>query len=676
MQFDPSSTPRLWFKRIVLFKSLNPVEIIREIVLHRGLNIIVGKPSHDPTLVNNPMSMAGHSVGKTTFCRILRYCLGEQHFSTEHGEQCLRTNLPNAWVGAELEIEGTSWTVLRPLGVYKAPSTAEQDISIEELITATTKKSSYFEFRQELDKLLPSGIHHPDLTYKWEHLLSWLTRDQECRLRKFEVWRDSNSGSDTPGFRKPKEYPVHLVRGVLDLLVPEESKWSHTLSELTKRQVKLKEEQDCASQDADYRYREASRRLAEFIGEFSDTREDSTFRLGGPHMQATDLQNKLRADYDKLEKQLVEIEKNLFKEQHYVANAQEWKNKVDALRAATPPAPQPVTVQPQTEYEEKQEILKERTAQIEAGGQCMLVNQLLLSQCTHLATYIKELKQAERVISLPAERQKQTLNQMDAQRRKRIQTIIKQQEDAETSLQEALRRASFYEEERKDILKKISALAGKMERLNQAVQEFQDAEMLGVGGVRGTKIQQIKESLEKNDSEIFYAKTRLEFYRDQSAKKDHGLQELFNEIVCRVLKADYSGSVIASAEDFIPQIRQGSVLAGAAVESLSFILMDVASMLAASKGIGYHPGFLVHDSPREADLDIATYHSLFTEMAGLARENGGKERAPFQYIITTTTEPPPELNEMICLSLAAHPEEKMLFCQKLERGITPLLSIK
>ena len=85
--------------------------------------------------------------------------------------------------------------------------------------------------------------------------------------------------------------------------------------------------------------------------------------------------------------------------------------------------------------------------------------------------------------------------------------------------------------------------------------------------------------------------------------------------------------------------------------------MDIAAMLAASKGIGHHPGFLVHDSPREADLDIDPYHSLFIELAALTEENGGKDGAPFQYIITTTTDP----------------EEMMLFRKQLKNK-GPLMS--
>ena len=665
MQFDSSSTPKLWFKRIVLFKALNPIVIIREIGLHRGLNIIVGKSSRDPTLANNPMAMSGHSVGKTTFCRLLRYCLGEQHFSTENGEQRLRASLPYSWVGVELEIEGTPWAVLRPLGAQKAPSAAGQGTSIEELAAATEKGSGYFEFHQELDKLLPPEVHHPELTYKWEHLLSWMTRDQECRLKKFEVWRDSDSGSDVPGFRKPKEYPVHLVRGMLDLLVPEESEWSRTLSELTKRQLSLKEEQRSASLDADYFYRDASRRFAEFVGEFPDSRADFAPRLDGPVIQAEARKHSFREEYEKLEKQFEEADRKFRNWQRYVDNALEGKRRLDALSTATPPVTQPLKAKPPTEYEQKQKELADIAAQVNGGRECLLANQIPLAQCSYVMAYIEDLKNFKPILSLPAERQKRAIAEMDEKQRGKIQTIIKQQTAAKDALDEAIRQAKIYDSVRKKVLKELSAVEKEMDRLDRALQAFQHAERLAAGDVQDSKIRRLRENLKKIDSEIHYAKNQLDFYRDQSTKKDQELQKLFDELVRRILKADYSGSVTTSAVNFTPQIRQGSAIAGAAVESLSFLLMDIASMLAASRGIGYHPGFLVHDSPREADLDIGPYHSLFTEMAALTKENGGKDSAPFQYIITTTTEPPAELNDLIRLSLAAYPEEMMLFRQRL-----------
>ncbi len=283
--------------------------------------------------------------------------------------------------------------------------------------------------------------------------------------------------------------------------------------------------------------------------------------------------------------------------------------------------------------------------------------------------YIKDLKQAESIISLPDEQQKRAFEQINAQRREKLQAIIKQQEDAAVALQEASRRVEVYENEQRDTLRKLSGIEQEMGLLTRAFEDFQYAEQLDAGDVQDTEIQQQNEELEKIESEITHAKTQqLELCQDQSAKKGLGLQNTFDEIVHRVLKADYSGSVITSVNVFTPQIRRASVITGAAVESLSFILMDIASMLASSQGIGHHPGFLVHDSPREADLDIGPYHSFLTELASITTESGGRDNAPFQYIVTTTTEPPTALEPFVnqqC-QLAAYPDEKMLFREKLD----------
>ncbi|HEX9297148.1 MAG TPA: hypothetical protein VF881_14995 [Polyangiaceae bacterium] len=52
------------------------------------------------------------------------------------------------------------------------------------------------------------------------------------------------------------------------------------------------------------------------------------------------------------------------------------------------------------------------------------------------------------------------------------------------------------------------------------------------------------------------------------------------------------------------------------------------------------PALLVHDSPREADLGISHYHRLFRMMAKL---EAIADAPPFQYIVTTTTNPPEEM---------------------------------
>lgn len=50
--------------------------------------------------------------------------------------------------------------------------------------------------------------------------------------------------------------------------------------------------------------------------------------------------------------------------------------------------------------------------------------------------------------------------------------------------------------------------------------------------------------------------------------------------------------------------------------------------------------FFIHDSPREADLDIEVYYRHFRYIRWMEEQF---DRPPFQYIVTTTTPPPADL---------------------------------
>lgn len=70
------------------------------------------------------------------------------------------------------------------------------------------------------------------------------------------------------------------------------------------------------------------------------------------------------------------------------------------------------------------------------------------------------------------------------------------------------------------------------------------------------------------------------------------------------------------------------------------IAFDLATMILAIEGRVHLPAFLVHDSPREADLGLSSYHQLFA----LARSLEALSPEPlFQYIVTTTTRPPDDV---------------------------------
>src|SRR5712692_9205738 len=101
--------PRLWVRRLVVWRE--PGAIIRSIALKPGLNIVW---SPDPG--TSETAPIGHGGGKTTFCRLLRYCLGEDGFAPEGQRHRIGDNLPHGRLGAVIMLDGELWVVVRALG--------------------------------------------------------------------------------------------------------------------------------------------------------------------------------------------------------------------------------------------------------------------------------------------------------------------------------------------------------------------------------------------------------------------------------------------------------------------------------------------------------------------------------------------------------------------------------
>src|SRR5260221_10276874 len=99
-----SPEPRVWVKRLILWEE--PGTILREVALRRGLNIVW---SPDPGIsASEPGAEggSGHGAGKTLFCRLLRYCLGEEGFAATELRRAVLEKYPKALVGAQISIGG------------------------------------------------------------------------------------------------------------------------------------------------------------------------------------------------------------------------------------------------------------------------------------------------------------------------------------------------------------------------------------------------------------------------------------------------------------------------------------------------------------------------------------------------------------------------------------------
>ena len=85
-------------------------------------------------------------------------------------------------------------------------------------------------------------------------------------------------------------------------------------------------------------------------------------------------------------------------------------------------------------------------------------------------------------------------------------------------------------------------------------------------------------------------------------------------------------------------------LTSAAIETLKILTFDLAALISSVEGRGFHPRFLVHDGPRDADMAADLYQKLFL-LAHELELAFGTGAPSFQYIVTTTEPPPGDLQE-------------------------------
>ena len=141
-----------------------------------------------------------------------------------------------------------------------------------------------------------------------------------------------------------------------------------------------------------------------------------------------------------------------------------------------------------------------------------------------------------------------------------------------------------------------------------------------------------------------------------------GMAPLLNAIEQQVLtnQVAAAGRVTLDGNGLRLVVQWGGERSTAAIESLKVIAFDLAVMCMSMEGDTHLPAFLLHDSPREADLGLSVYR-LFHVVSGLE----GPSSSAFQYIVTTTTQPPPEFQQQPWLRQelrGAPPSERLLRC--------------
>jgi hypothetical protein len=624
-----ATEPLIWVKEFRVYERWDDPDPLRSIPLRRGLNVIWSHRTDE----NTNGGVSGHSAGKTTFCRLLRFLLGEESFGDSELHKRIRTRLPTGWVVGEIFVNGTPWVVRRHFGLGRKRDGAARDRCMDSLKLIEFESGSFAKFMDVLRQALAEGTPPFDLPGRvgkvgWENVLPWLTRDQECRLDGLASWRDAASNSHVP------EYNVainsFIVRSVLGLVDRDELPERQKLEGLRRNEKKL-------ATDI-VRLEHSNERTAERL----NTALGLTQEAG---MEELSWQARREA-LDKRVENLRETADDLpevsaynaldRRHQMVLATKEQIKGRLDREEE--------LLKRDQDNHkavvgEHRQEGLEqeERRGEHAAIGRCDVPLDYARAHGCELARgQVHDLK-SDLVIRNLADEKGFWAKQV-AKQEAVVQSIKAQLKSTEAQIKELARKrqAAFGQLTRATgpTHAKIAEFQALALRIKEAESEIKSLD--AAHQEQRTLLAQIEESEE-----------RIAAIRQKAAPIRRAFQRTYREVLTRIIGAETEPAVSFHANRIEISLKYHGNLNSLTIDIVKLLVFDYAALVASINGIGNHPRFLVHDSPKEADMDDAVYAQFFELMGEMEAKQEGP--AAFQYIVTTTSPPPEARRESDCV---------------------------
>jgi hypothetical protein len=636
--------PRLWVRRLAIWEAPGGHKI-RDISLRPGLNIIWSPDGLDDGATDEVRAI-GHGSGKTLFCRLLRYCLGEQRFADETQRQRISIAFPNGIVGAEVILDGVCWAVVRPLGIRRR-HVAVADGNLDEIAAGDGPTTSIDPLIEEIEQtIVTPGVAglarlHPGQN-AWPIALAWLTRDQECRFDDVLDWRSPASGSDAPLPASGRETGPRreALRAFLAAITEEEQQARR--NEETLRTDVANAEREISYLDWDRGRRQ--KQLVDQLGLAEQTLPEmplmlEVFRKAADEQltAAAQLPTGDMAELGKAREALQDAREDLRRtdEERIRLEAQiPGEKQVLTLLSSEIPSLSTAAENAASQVCPVCEVPIDKALAEKCGLSHKLHNE---SECrARLATKRQEIGDQKQKIEglearLKALQPAAALGRQQVeQAEKRVQAIESVRDKRTSSWQAATRL--------KDGVERFAELSAERDEVRKRLRRFED-----------------KLAKERENLAAFRDKQGLTFGR---------ITQKFSAIARRLLNENAKGTVTLSGNGLEIVIDVDGDRRTAAIESLKVLAFDLACLCLSIEGATRVPAFLIHDSPREADLGLSIYDELFRMMRELETLT---ETTAFQYIVTTTTRPPDELRctPWLRLTLRGAPGSERLMARDL-----------
>jgi hypothetical protein len=641
-------SPRLWFERLVLFSEPGEAHVIRSIRFHRGLNLVWAK---EPAIGHaRGIRAAGHGVGKTSLCLLLRFCMGDSSKAVAELRDELFGEFAQGGVIAVLHVDGQPFTLCRYFNTHKEGLTCTGQDTAD--VWARASELSDRAFLKKLagdmmSPVSPRNIPETGQEIEWKHVLAWISRDQGSRFKSFFSWRE---GEGT-GLQRGRQDPPIVMRSVLGLLSQTESLLLTQIAKLEQElgQAKLKTA-ELLQEPVLIRHRiESSLRAGGNLPSDLPIRANDLFgdsveqRIRKADEKSTEALKQFEAKYEEATQAVADLRASmkLVKDERVQAQAQ--YDLADAARRGDEAAFLSIGTRLAT--------LKNLTGHCEEGN-------LPFSECQHIQKEMNRLQFS----NLQDTRDRKNLENAMAESAGRANAALARANDlnAKVAALETEVRSLEALRSRIAIAKRTAEIAANkwpalLDELNRWERSSGSAEAQATIDASLVKSAQIVQDLNS-------AHTKLAVQQKDRSDHEKALANITDVLTRQLLPEGAFGSF--DPRDEIRPFRL-SLRGGEAYRVLEVLLGDIACMLDSPRSESALPGLFIHDCPREADMSTGLYENFLLLIAQLQEQQFEADSLPFQYIVTTTTPPPDALQGgPVCLKLDPSSDDGLLFCRR------------
>lgn len=644
-----NETPDLWIERLVIYGDYAKNEVIRDQSFSRGLNVIWGVSQTPQDAVDSEGSqLVGHSVGKTSLCRLIRYALDEDTFGQAEASDMIRQRFPEGAVGVTVHLKGTPWSVVRRFA-GKDAARAAQGVDIEALLDTEPKDCNYSVYSRTLRQAFADGLpgyeNADDKRCTWHDLLAWMTRDQEARYQELWHWRDHRSNAEKQ--QMGKDSALKLMRSVLGLYSTAEESLLREKESLTKERDASKKARDQAESSRDARNAFVDEALKGILDAHSaqsdpgslfgiDSTSDVWLTECGQRLED------LRKERERIQWELAGCR----------ADEQAIQSRVATVHRHL------VTLRDGIETNTEDALLRKLE---ENRGKDCVYGDIAFSGCEHYLEHLRKLKNPFAVFS--RQKQAEYSGSESGEQEQAEHSWVTEQLLQSTRLGELRKASSELEARDRELESEIVRLSSDMFRLRsyKADKVTYNSELADTISTLNKRLDDLQTAIKGVENSLGSERVKHKALCDE-------LEGLFNRLIQHFLSPQYLGRIVFFPVEKLDFRING--MKGEAVQTFTCIMADIAAMLWSVEGKGYHPRFLIHDSPREADLSGTAYASFLSWMHRLSESLGG-DNAPFQYFVTTTTSPPQELIDAgsVRLKLSSIPPSDMLYKDNIELAL-------